>query len=87
MKTKAILTSVLFFLCAAVVARAAADAFLGSWKLNETKSKIAPGDAKNSTVTYEAVGDSIKITIDGTGATASPHTMNGPASTTAKTIR
>lgn len=44
----------------------AADGFIGTWKLNEAKSKIGPGAPKNSTVVYEAAGDSVKITIDGT---------------------
>ena len=37
---------------------------LGTWKLNEAKSKFA-GQARNHTVIYEAVGDQIKITVDG----------------------
>jgi hypothetical protein len=37
---------------------------LGTWKLNEAKSKFA-GKARNHTVIYEAVGDQIKITVDG----------------------
>lgn len=45
----------------------AADGFMGTWKLNEAKSKIGPGAAKNSTVVYEAAGDDIKVTIDGIG--------------------
>jgi hypothetical protein len=39
---------------------------LGTWKLNEAKSKITAGSAKNHTVVYEAVGDQIKVTVDGT---------------------
>jgi len=39
---------------------------MGAWKLNEAKSKIAAGSAKNHTVLYEAVGDQIKVTVDGT---------------------
>ena len=50
----------------------AADGFMGTWKLNESKSKIGPGMPKNSTVVYEAAGDSIKVTIDGTGADGKP---------------
>lgn len=50
----------------------AADGFMGTWKLNEAKSKIGPGAPKNSTVVYEAAGDSIKVTIDGTGADGKP---------------
>ena len=40
--------------------------FLGTWKLNEAKSKLAPGMPKNNTVVYETEGTDIKITIDGT---------------------
>ena len=37
---------------------------MGAWKLNETKSAFA-GKARNHTVVYEAVGDQIKVTVDG----------------------
>jgi hypothetical protein len=43
----------------------ASNPSIGTWKLNETKSKIVPGTPKNMTVTYAAAGDSIKGTIDG----------------------
>ena len=46
----------------------AADAFSGTWKLNEAKSKTGPGVPKNTTVVYEAAGDSVKITVEGTDA-------------------
>ena len=39
---------------------------MGTWKLNEAKSKIAAGFPKNSTVVYEAQGDNVKVTMDGT---------------------
>ena len=45
---------------------------LGTWKLNETKSKIAPGSSKNLTVTYAADGDNIKGTIDGVDGQGKP---------------
>jgi len=45
---------------------------LGTWKLNESKSKIAPGAPKNITVTYAAAGDSIKGTIDGVDGQGKP---------------
>ena len=44
----------------------ASDAAIGTWKLNEAKSKFAAGAGKNNTVVYEAAGDSTKVTIDGT---------------------
>jgi hypothetical protein len=42
------------------------DPQMGTWKLNEAKSKFAPGATKNNTVVYEAAGDNVKITVDGT---------------------
>ncbi len=50
------------------VATFAADSNMGTWKLNEAKSTLAAGVTKNNTVSYEAAGDSIKVTIDGTDA-------------------
>jgi hypothetical protein len=50
----------------------AEDAFTGTWKLNEAKSKLGPGAPKNSTVAYEAAGDSVKVTIDGTDKDGKP---------------
>jgi hypothetical protein len=65
MKMKTIgLTLTLGFLAVAV--GFAADPQMGTWKLNEAKSKIAAGMPKNHTVVYEAAGDSVKITVDGT---------------------
>jgi hypothetical protein len=49
----------------------AADAFTGTWKLNEAKSKLA-GGPKNDLVVYQAAGDNVKITVDGTGSDAKP---------------
>lgn len=39
---------------------------MGTWKLNEAKSKVAAGAQKNTTVVYEPQGDDIKVTTDGT---------------------
>jgi len=50
----------------------AADAFIGTWKLNEVKSKFSPGAPKNATVVYEAVGDNVKVTIDGIDGDGKP---------------
>jgi uncharacterized protein (DUF1501 family) len=44
----------------------AANPHMGTWKLNETKSKIPPGMGKNTTVTYAEAKDEVKVTIDGT---------------------
>jgi hypothetical protein len=45
---------------------------LGTWQLNEAKSKIPAGSSKNVTVKYEAAGDSIKGTIDGVDGQGKP---------------
>jgi hypothetical protein len=45
---------------------------MGTWKLNEAKSKLAAGMPKNSTVVFEAAGDNVKVTIDGTDAEGKP---------------
>ncbi|PYX67933.1 MAG: hypothetical protein DMG72_24125 [Acidobacteria bacterium] len=50
----------------------AEDANMGTWKLNEAKSKLAPGAPKNSTVVYEAAGDNVKITVEGTDSEGKP---------------
>lgn len=39
---------------------------MGTWKLNEAKSKLVPGTGKNTTVIYSAAkGDKIKVTVEG----------------------
>ena len=64
MKTKT--TGLALALCFFGAAACFADPQMGTWKLNEAKSKFAPGVPKNNTVVYEAVGDNVKITVDGT---------------------
>ena len=50
----------------------AQNPFMGAWKLNEAKSKLAPGTPKNNSVVYEPAGDSVKVTIDGTDGAGNP---------------
>src|SRR6266849_1021151 len=54
------------------VCLAADDPSMGTWKLDEAKSKIAAGMPKNTAVVYEAAGDSVKVTVDGVGADGKP---------------
>jgi hypothetical protein len=71
MKARAtVLTLALCFVGVAVCF--AADAFIGTWKLNDAKSKFSPGAAKNTTVVYEAVGENVKVTIDGSDGDGKP---------------
>jgi len=65
MKTKT--TGLILALCFFGAAMSFADdPQMGTWKLNEAKSKFAPGVPKNHTVVYEATGDNVKVTVDGT---------------------
>ena len=73
MKVKVIVFTLAIFFAAAVVCSADSP-HMGTWKLNEAKSKFSPGATKNNTVVYEAAGDQIKVTVDGTdGAGAATH--------------
>ena len=45
---------------------------MGTWKLNEAKSKLSPGSPKNNTVVYETAGDSVKVTVDGVDGEGNP---------------
>ena len=71
MKTRTILASLVVFLAGVAFAAAQTDAtaYLGTWKLNEAKSKLAAGAPKNTTVVYSAAGDNmVKIVTDGMDA-------------------
>jgi len=72
MKTKSFFLTFAILFAAASVCLAADDVQLGTWKLNEAKSKIGAGAVKNTTVVYEAAGDSVKVTVDGVGADGKP---------------
>ena len=50
----------------------AASPQMGTWKLNEAKSKLVPGMGKNTTVTYAEQKDKIKITVDGVDKDGKP---------------
>ncbi len=66
-----LLTFAMLF-AAASACVAADDPNMGTWKLNEAKSKYSPGAPKNTSVVYEAAGDSVKVTVDGVGADGKP---------------
>src|SRR4030081_3144633 len=50
----------------------AANAHIGTWKLNEAKSKIPAGMGKNTMVVYAEQKDKIKITVDGVDKDGKP---------------
>jgi hypothetical protein len=71
MKIKAFgLTMAFCFLGAA--ACLAADPQMGTWKLNESKSKITPGTLKNTQVVYSSMLGQVKIKADGIDAKGKP---------------
>jgi len=72
MRTRTILLALVAMFAAVVVCRAAEDVNMGTWKLNEAKSKFGAGATKNNTVVYAAAGDSIKVTVDGVDADGKP---------------
>jgi hypothetical protein len=72
MKAKTIVLTLALCLVATAVGYAQTDSHMGTWKLNEAKSKIAPGMGKNTTVVYEAAGDNVKVTVDGIGPDGQP---------------
>ena len=45
---------------------------MGTWKLNEAKSKIPAGAPKNNVVVYAAAGDSVTVTVDGVDSAGKP---------------
>jgi hypothetical protein len=71
MKTRTIVsTAALCFIAVAV--GFASNPNIGTWKLNEAKSNIPAMAPKNSTVVYQAVGDNLKVTVDGTDGAGKP---------------
>jgi hypothetical protein len=47
------------------------DPQIGTWKVNEAKSKF-PGKSRNHTVVYESAGDQVKVTVDGVDENGNP---------------
>jgi len=72
MKTKTLLLTLALCFAAGTICFAASPQ-IGTWKLNEAKSKITPGTAKNTMVVYkDATGDKVKVTTDGIDANGKP---------------
>lgn len=66
MKRKTIGLTLLLSLAAG--AMCFANPNLGTWKLDEGKSKFGAGAAKGETVVWATAGDQVKVTVDGTSA-------------------
>lgn len=72
MKKRTIVLTVVAMFASAIACFAADDAFMGTWKLNDAKSKIAAGLPKNTSVVYAAAGDNVTITVDGVDGAGKP---------------
>jgi len=71
MKTKALGLTLTFCFWGAT-ACFAADPHMGTWKLNEAKSKITPGTLKNTMVVYSSMFGQVKVKSDGIDANGKP---------------
>ena len=72
MKTQIIGLTLALGFFAGATCFAADDPQIGTWKLNEAKSKLTPDAGKNTSVVYEAAGDQVKVVIDGTDKDGKP---------------
>jgi hypothetical protein len=71
MRTRTILGSVAALLAGYGLCLAG-DAQIGTWKLNEIKSKLNPEAPKNTTVVYTETGDTVTVTVDGVDKDGKP---------------
>ena len=72
MKARTILLTLMLCMLGLSAAFAAENPNMGTWKLNEAKSKIPAGAGKNTTVVYSAAGDEMKVTTDGVDGSGKP---------------
>jgi len=72
MKKRTIVLSIVMCFVGVALCAAAENSMLGTWKLNEAKSKIPAGASKSVTVVYAAAGDDLKCTIDGVNGEGKP---------------
>jgi hypothetical protein len=72
MKARTILLTLIVCLLGAALGFAKDDANLGTWKLNEAKSKIPAGSPKNTSVVYTMSGDQYKAVVDGVDGDGKP---------------
>jgi hypothetical protein len=72
MKTKTVALSLGLILIAGGLY--AADPFEGTWKLNESKSKLTPGTDKDTKVVYNSrlIQDKVTVTTDGVEGDGTP---------------
>lgn len=69
--TKRTILASLAVLVSCIALASSADPNMGTWKLNDAKSKLSSA-ARNHTVVYAAAGDSVKVTVDGVDKDGKP---------------
>jgi len=67
---RVLMTAVVLFASAGLCL--ASDPQIGTWKLNEGKSKLSPDAGKNTSVVYAMAGDSVTVTVDGVDKDGKP---------------
>ena len=72
MKTRSIVITMVLCFVGLTASFAADSPHMGTWKLNEAKSKVPAGMMKNTLVVYSADGDSVKVVTDGTDGKGDP---------------
>jgi hypothetical protein len=72
MRTRTIVLTVVTCFIGLTLCFAADSPQMGTWKLNEAKSKLSPGFPKNTSVVVEAAGDQVKVTVDGVDGDGKP---------------
>ena len=70
MKARSVVVSLLCFV--ALTWCFGQDAMMGTWKLNQAKSKIGAGSPRNNTVVIDVAGENVKIAMDGVDAAGKP---------------
>lgn len=50
----------------------ASNPLIGTWKLDDAKSRLTPGTGDNTTVVYRSVFFKVKVTVDGVDAKGKP---------------
>lgn len=71
MRTRTVLATLAIVFAGAALCFAAGPN-MGTWKLNEPKSKFSEGATKNHTVVYEAAGEDVKVIVDGVDKDGKP---------------
>lgn len=71
-RVKAIVLTLALCIAMATMCFASDDAQMGTWKLNEAKSKFSSGATRYSIVVFQAAGDEVTVSVGGTDRDGKP---------------